>query len=100
MDEHLSECDLTLKKIAEEYLYMNVDYVSRKFRQDTGKKFSQYLTEQRVKKAKELLAEDGGNKIQYVAECVGCGNNPQYFSQIFKKSEGITPGKWAEKMKK
>ena len=100
VDEHLSECDLTLKKIAEEYLYMNVDYVSRKFRQDTGKKFSQYLTEQRVKKAKELLAEDGGNKIQYVAECVGCGNNPQYFSQIFKKSEGLTPGKWAEKMKK
>ena len=53
-----------------------------------------------IDEAKELLAEDGGNKIQYVAECVGCGNNPQYFSQIFKKSEGITPGKWAEKMKK
>ncbi|MDO5423955.1 MAG: response regulator [Eubacteriales bacterium] len=95
VEKHLSDPDLTLKKIAEEYLYMNVDYVSRQFRKSTGKKFSQYLTEQRVRRAKELLAEEGGNKIQYVAERVGCGNNPQYFSQIFKKIEGVTPGKWA-----
>lgn len=98
--EHLSECDLTLKKISEEYLYMNVDYVSRIFRKSTGSKFSQYLTEQRVKRAKELLLEDDTQKIQYVAEKVGCGNNPQYFSQIFKKAEGMTPGKWAAQMKK
>ena len=96
--EHLADSDLTLKKIAEEHLYMNVDYVSRKFRKSTGKKFSQYLTEQRVERAKELLIEGGGNKIQYVAERVGCGNNPQYFSQIFKKIVGTTPGKWAQQM--
>lgn len=94
--EHLGDCDLTLKKISEQCLYMNVDYVSRRFHKETGKKFSQYLTEQRINKAKELMLEDKDNKIQYIAERVGCGNNPQYFSQIFKKSEGITPGKWAE----
>lgn len=96
VEQHLSESDLTLKKIAEEYLYMNVDYVSRQFRKSTGEKFSQYLTEQRVRKAKKLLSETDSSKIQYVAEKVGCGNNPQYFSQIFKKLEGVTPGKWAE----
>lgn len=95
--EHLSDCDLTLKKIAEQYLYMNVDYVSRKFHQSTGKKFSQYLAEQRVERAKELLTDED-NKMQYVVEQVGCGNNPQYLSQIFKKIEGITPGKWVVKM--
>ncbi len=100
VEEHLSECDLTLKKISEEYLYMNVDYVSRTFRKSTGKKFSQYLTEQRVRRAKEFLMNGDNSKIQYVAEQVGCGNNPQYFSQIFKKLEGVTPGKWAAGMKK
>lgn len=98
VENHLADSDLTLKKIAEQHLYMNVDYVSRKFRRSTGKKFSQYLTEQRVERAKELLLDGGGNKIQYVAERVGCGNNPQYFSQIFKKIVGTTPGKWAQQM--
>lgn len=92
---HLSDSDLTLKKIAEQHLYMNVDYVSRQFRRSTGMKFSQYLTKQRIKRAKELLAGEDDSKIQYVAEQVGCGNNPQYFSQIFKKQEGMTPGRWA-----
>lgn len=96
--EHLADYDLTLKKIAESHLYMNVDYVSRKFHQTTGKRFSQYLTEQRVERAKELFLKDPGNKVQYVAEQVGCGNNPQYFTQIFKKAEGMTPAKWAAHM--
>lgn len=95
---HLADSSLTLKKICEEHLYMNVDYVSRQFRRITGIKFSQYLTEQRVKRAKELLMNEETGKIQYVADQVGCGNNPQYFSQIFKKTVGTTPGKWALKM--
>ena len=98
VEEHIAESELTLKKIAEECLYMNVDYVSRQFRKATGKKFSQFLAEQRVQRAKELLVDED-SKIQYVAEQVGCGNNPQYFTQIFKKIEGVTPGKWATQMR-
>lgn len=30
--------------------------------------------------------------LKYIAERVGFGNNPQYFSQLFKKKTGITPG--------
>ena len=97
--EHLSDCDLTLKRIAEEYLYMNVDYVSRQFRKDTGKKFSHFLAEQRVQRAKELLVNGSNDKLEYIATQVGCGNNPQYFSQIFKKAEGIPPGKWVMQLK-
>lgn len=98
VQEHLGDQDLTLKKIAEQYLYMNVDYVSRQFRRSTGEKFSQFLTAQRVKRAKELLMNADTGKIQYVAQQVGCGNNPQYFSQIFKKQVGMTPGRWAAQM--
>jgi len=33
-----------------------------------------------------------------LAEQVGCGNNPQYFSQIFKKNTGLTPSAYAKKI--
>ncbi len=94
--EHLDNPDLTLKWIAETYLFMNVDYVSRKFARETGCKFSRYLTDTRIQYAKQLLAENGAEKIQSVAEQVGCGNNPQYFSQIFKKSTGMSPSAYAK----
>ena len=77
---------------------MNVDYVSKKFIKETGSKFSNFLTELRIQKAKELLTGCDSEKIQNVAEQVGCGNNPQYFSQIFKKNTGMTPSAYAKMM--
>lgn len=66
---------------------MNVDYVSKKFLKETGTKFSTHLTDMRIKTAKQLLASKGLDKIQDVAQEVGLGNNPQYFSQLFKKKQ-------------
>ena len=37
--EHMSDGNLSLKWIAENYLYMNTDYVSREFYRETGEKF-------------------------------------------------------------
>jgi len=45
----------------------------------------------RIGKAKELIAKNPEEPIKNVAEQVGCGNNPQYFSQLFKKQTGMTP---------
>lgn len=89
MEQHLEDSNTTLKEIAENQLYMNVDYVSKRFLKETGRKFSDYLAEVRIRRAKQYLAE--GYKIQEVAEKVGCGNNPHYFSQLFKKKTGMTP---------
>lgn len=94
--ENISNPDLTLKWIAENHLYMNVDYVSRKFVRATGQKFSAFLTDVRIRCAKKLLSEYGIERIHEVAERVGCGNNPHYFSQIFKKSTGLTPSAYAK----
>lgn len=98
VEKHLHESDLTLKKIAEEYLFMNVDYVSRQFKKSTNRKFSQYLTEQRIRRAKRIMRTEENVKLSYLAQRVGCGNNPQYFSQIFKKAEGVTPAKYMERL--
>lgn len=91
VEEHMGDPDLTLKYIAETRLYMNVDYASRKFYKETGEKFSHYLTKARIKKAKDLMRTQPDISIQETAARVGFGNNPRYFSQIFKKEEGITP---------
>lgn len=53
-----------------------VEYVSKKFIWEIGSNFSNYLTDLRIQKAKELLADGDSEKIQIVAEAVGCGNNP------------------------
>ena len=91
VEEHLSDPNLSLKYISENYLFMNVDYVSKQFVRQVGQKFSNYLNEMRIKKAKELLLECGAEKIYVIAEQIGCGNHPQYFSQLFKKYTGMTP---------
>lgn len=97
IQEHYKNPDLTLKWISENYLYMNVSYVSRCFTKETGEKFSGFLMNLRVQKAKEILASSGGEKIQDVAELVGCGNTPYYFSKIFKKCTGLTPSAYVKK---
>lgn len=96
---NLSDPNLTLKQIAETYLYMNVDYVSKRFLKETGHRFSTYLTEVRIQKAIHLLTSGEDIKIQSIAEQVGCGNNPQYFSQVFKKSTGLTPSAYLRKVR-
>ena len=100
LDNHVSDSNLTLKWIAENHLYMNVNYVSRCFVKETQQKFSSYLMNLRVQKAKEILAGNDEEKIQNVAELVGCGNNPYYFSKIFKKCTGMTPSAYVRKIRK
>lgn len=98
VEENLSNPNLTLKWIAENYLFMNVDYVSKRFSKETKQKFSNYITTLRIQKAKQLLADGHAEQIQWIAWQVGCGNNPQYFSQIFKKNTGMTPSAYAKKL--
>ncbi len=89
--QNLANSELSLKWLAENCLYMNVDYLSKQFTQKTGEKFSAYLTRVRVECAKELLRKSDSGHVYEVAQQVGCGNNPQYFSQIFKRTCKMTP---------
>ena len=67
----------------------NTTYFSTLFKKETGRNFSDYLTELRVNKAKELLCEEGLS-IQDVCEMVGY-RDLKYFSRLFKKVTGISP---------
>lgn len=95
---HLEEPDLTLKWIADHHLYMNVNYVGKCFQKETGQKFSSFLVNLRIRRAKEIFREQPDVKISDLAMRVGCGNNPYYFTKIFKKATGITPTAYARKI--
>lgn len=92
---HLSDSRLSLKWIAENLLYMNVDYLSKLFVQETGEKFSSFLNRNRIESAKNMLLTTSLS-ISDVAGQVGFGDNPRYFSQVFKKYTGVKPSVYLE----
>lgn len=84
--------DISLDNCAE-YTGTNPFYLSKSFKQVTGKNFIDYLTEIRMEKARELL-RDTDLLINDVAERVGYQHS--YFNRIFKKLEGMTPTRYRE----
>lgn len=91
---HLDNEALSLKWLAQEVVHMNEAYLSKLFIKETGQRFSHYLMALRMIKAQELIAGSEEDRIYEVARQVGFGNNPQYFSQIFKKYTGLTPSEY------
>jgi two-component system response regulator YesN len=64
-------------------------HFSAVFSQETGKTFKEYLTEIRIKKAKELLRT---TTLKAFEICYQIGyNDPHYFSHVFRKNTGLTP---------
>ncbi len=64
-------------------------YFSKLFKEETGSNFTEYVTKLRMDKAKELL-EDKSLSMKAICSAVGY-SDPNYFSRIFKKNEGVTP---------
>lgn len=44
-----------------------------------------------MERAKELIESNIDYKMYEIADEVGFGNNPQYFSNVFKKYSGYNP---------
>jgi len=71
------------------HVALNPNYFSSLFRRRAGVRFSRYLQELKVDKAKELLL-DPRNKIYRISASVGF-NDEKYFCRVFKKLTGQTP---------
>lgn len=97
VEEQLGNSDLSLNMVAHDMLYMNADYLGKLFKKETGEKFSNYVMRIRIQRATELMAADPDVKIFEMAERLGFGDNPQYFSQVFKKQVGCTPSEYIRK---
>lgn len=93
--EQIGNEELSLKWVAKK-IYMNPDYLGKLFKQETGERFSNYVTRLRIEKAKKLIENEEDVKVFELAEKVGFGDNPQYFSQVFKKFTGFTPSEYRQ----
>jgi two-component system, response regulator YesN len=94
VEKNISDQLLSLSKIANDVFYMNSDYLGKLFKKETGENFSSYLINLRVEKAIDIIENKNNVKMFEVAEEVGFGNNPRYFSQVFKKHTGYTPSEY------
>lgn len=91
---HYSDHQLSLKWVAGQMLYMNADYLGKLFKQETGERFSSFLTKVRIEEAMKQIGASGNVRVADLAEQTGFGDNPQYFSQVFKKYTGVTPSEY------
>jgi len=84
---------IQLEELARSKYFVDPDYLSRLFKRKSGVRFSQYLLEVRMEKARKMLLEAPELSVSEVASEVGF-NDYSYFIQMYKKVYGETPGKF------
>ena len=85
--EHIQE-DIYIADIARQ-VFLNEQYLMRTFKKTTVVSILEFITNERLWLAKELLTNTS-YPINRVADMVGYGNY-SYFTKIFKRNTGMTP---------
>lgn len=93
ISNHLTET-IKLSEVADGF-HINASHLSRKFKQETGFTFIDYINQQKIEYAK-LLFHEGNSSIIDVANISGFTSS-SYFSKVFKKCTGISPKFYIEK---
>lgn len=87
---------ITLEETAEK-LGITPSYLSRLVKEETGRTFTELLTEHRIERSKQLLLEgDTPHKELYAK--LGFSSY-SYFIRVFKEATGETPYAYAQRMK-
>lgn len=85
--------DLSLQCLASEAKFSPI-YFHKLFKKSTGKTLHEYVEDQRIKKAVDLLVSTDMTLSQIAYEC---GFSSQsYFNYIFKRKKGITPREYTK----
>ncbi|TBL71409.1 helix-turn-helix domain-containing protein [Paenibacillus thalictri] len=92
IEEQLDQ-DISLYAMADR-LHVSSSYLSHLFKQEVGTPFSQYVIRRKMEHAKELLL--GGAKV-YDAVLKTGFRDISYFTKVFRKIWGITPGECKRK---
>ncbi len=83
IDKDISRTDIA------EAIFLNPEYLSRLFKKETGGALVDYILSEKIRMAKSLLS-DTNIPVSLIASKVGYSNF-SYFSQVFKKSTGLSP---------
>lgn len=92
MQDHLSE-EFTNEQLSEAF-HISAYYLSHVFKLVTGITLTEYKNEVKLTQAK-LLLKNSDLSIAQIACNVGF-NNVSYFTEVFSKSEKISPKKYRE----
>ena len=95
MDTHYCDPDISFASLAGEVNF-SVSYISALLKKRLNTSFIKMLTELRMEKAKELLA-DPALRIIDIAEKLGY-NDSYYFSHCFKKHVGVPPKEYRQEL--
>ncbi|SDZ42578.1 two-component system, sensor histidine kinase YesM [Evansella caseinilytica] len=89
--------DVSLKQ-ASKAVHLNASYLSQLFKERTGKNFNEYVTEQRMNEAEQLLKRTS-LRISEIAGRLGYADLA-YFTNAFKKFFGVTPSTYRKRAEK
>lgn len=87
--------DISMEQTAE-HVNLSPYYFSKIFKIESGKTFTDYVTDIRIEKAKELIAE---TNLSLKEVCYEVGyKDPNYFSRVFKRVTGATPTDYRQQL--
>lgn len=86
----------SVKKAARK-AHLSYSHFAALFREETGKRFGEYLREKRIARAQSLLGNPGP-EIKEVCFLTGYRHIPGFYHD-FKKITGLTPGQFKRELK-
>ncbi|GAA0134039.1 helix-turn-helix domain-containing protein [Paenibacillus sp. YSY-4.3] len=93
IEENYQDANLNVNAIGDHF-DLKGSYLSRLFKSQTGEGLLDYIHKTRIAQAKEMI-QGKRNSINEISKLVGY-NDVATFIRVFKKYEGITPGKYKE----
>lgn len=77
---------------------LNPAYLSRLFRKETGMVLTDYILQEKMRRASELLVLSDSS-ISEIADSLGYGNF-SYFARLFRKVYGVTPHEYRKSLRR
>ena len=88
--------NITLEEMAKR-VGVSSQYLSKIFKDETGRTFVEYLTTLRINRAKDII-QTSDQPIKQVGIMVGY-KDPNYFSRIFRSVVGVSPSDFRDSVK-
>lgn len=93
IDDHYFDGSLSVSSMADHF-QLSLQYLSTFFKKHSGENITDYIAAVRIREAKRMLA-DRTLTMGEIAQKIGYNNTVSFF-RLFKKVEGMPPGKYRE----
>ena len=95
IESNFQKSNMSISEISQ-HTFLSPSYMCTAFKKEMGCTINQYITEFRIKKAKDFLG-NRNNRISDVAKYCGYDDS-NYFTRLFKKNIGLSPSDFRERI--